>query len=54
MDKIKEIYLNRDDNVDVVDLGLSPEKEALLLAIDIHINFLKFLEMVKEDKKNAK
>ena len=49
-----EKYTKQNSKVDVVDLGLSPEKESLLLAIDIHLEFLKFLEMVKKSKKNVK
>ena len=40
------------DKTDAVDLGLPPEEESLLLAIDIHLEFLKFLKMITKEKKN--
>jgi len=40
--------------MDSVDLGLTPEEESLLLALDIHIEFLKFLEMLEKNKEENK
>ena len=45
---------NQNNKTDAVDLGLPPEKESLLLAIDIHLEFLKYLKMVEKKKDKMK
>ena len=47
--------------IDAVDLGLPIEEESLLLALDIHLEFLKFLnkrslqnEKSKKEKKHPR